>query len=157
MSNKRSLNRYGFTLVELLCVVCTVGLGTAAAAPKVNSTVHKTRIRSAGSAVNNAMMAARQSATLRGCSAVVHLGSGPNANIWVTTCKMSRTGVDTVSMNNVSSKFGVSLSSTSDSIVVTPVGLRADRVATTIKIRNTHGTTSDSVVVDVTGRVKRAS
>jgi Tfp pilus assembly protein FimT len=147
--------RRGFMFIEVLCVLVATGVAAALAAPRLAKTVDRSRLRTAGNLVGNAVGRAKIVAATRGCEAVVHIGSGSDAQVWVTSCKTSGRGIDTLTANQVAAAFRGSVTTTLDSIGFSPAGVRTARERVIIRLVDDEGAVADSVVIDPVGRVKR--
>jgi prepilin-type N-terminal cleavage/methylation domain-containing protein len=122
----RDMKRYshGFTLLEMLLVLTIIGAVTAIAMPRVKNGMVSESVRAARRAVVTHLSRARAVASSRGCRAVVHVVAGASARVWVTTCGPAGTGVDTLgAVEEVGSKFKVTVVSSVDSITYAPNGL----------------------------------
>ena len=147
--------RRGFMLIEILCVLVATGVAAALAAPHLRRTVDRSRLRSAGTLVGNAVGRAKIVAATRGCDAVVHIGSGTEARVWVTACNTKGRGIDTLSTNHVAAAFKGSVATTLDSVSFTAAGVRTTRERVIVRLLDGDGAVADSVVIDPVGRVKR--
>ena len=147
--------RRGFMLIEILCVLVATGFAAALAAPRLQKTVDRSRLRGAGNLVGSAVSRAKLVAASRGCDAVVHIGSGPDAKVWVTACKASGGGIDTLTTNEVATAFKGSVATTLDSISFTSAGVRTTRERVIVRFIDGDGEVADSVVIESVGRVKR--
>jgi prepilin-type N-terminal cleavage/methylation domain-containing protein len=144
--------RGGFSLIEMLTGLVIVSILVAAAMPRARNALIAGNIRSARQTVSAAATTARAAAVARGCRTTLHL---PNSGaIWVTGCRRFGPGIDTLGpVDSISKRFSVSLNSTTDSIVFTPRGLRADVQATVIRFTKSTYSGMDSVVISPIGRV----
>jgi prepilin-type N-terminal cleavage/methylation domain-containing protein len=148
--------RRGFVLAELLVVLVATGVAAAMAAPRLQKTVGQSRVRNAGTAIGNAVARAKIVATSRGCDAVVHINSGPAAEVWLTTCKRSGSGVDTLKTDRIGAAYKVTVATAADSIAFSPVGTRTGRETTVVTISEASGGYTDSLTIDPLGGVKRS-
>lgn len=147
-----TIRRTGATLIELALMMTIAGVTAGLAVPRLQSTISRVDLRAATGHVANAVATARLTAANRGCNAVLHL-DGSTSRVWITTCRPTGTGIDTVGSDYLSARFKVALSSSADSIRFLPSGTRADW--TTTSVRLTHSTlgASDSLRIDALGRV----
>src|ERR1051325_6726944 len=99
--------RTGVTVVEVMTVFVIAGVAAGLAAGRMGTNVRRARLRSALDLVANTVSVARTVPTARSCRTVVHLAAEPPATVWVTSCKRSGDGVDTVAVRRVSSYSGV--------------------------------------------------
>lgn len=113
----------GFTLIETLVAIVILSAMFAVAVPRVRASVIKEAVRGARIAVSTQLASARGAASHRSCPSTIHLASGANAVVWVTSCNGAV--LDTVSMDRLSDRYGVTVSTTVDSIVFSPTGLAA--------------------------------
>ncbi|KPJ92547.1 MAG: hypothetical protein AMS18_07215 [Gemmatimonas sp. SG8_17] len=118
------LSRSGFTVTELIIAIVIVGLVSAFAIPKVKSGMAAERLRSARRSVTTHLATTRGTASGRGCRSVMHIRGGANARLWVTSCTVGGGGVDTIgSVENLSDRYGVTLTTTGDSVIFNSNGL----------------------------------
>ena len=146
------LKRRGFTMVELVLTMSIAGVAVGLAAPRLQTSVGRIAMRSATSHVTNAVAAARLTAANRGCPAVLHL-DGTTSRVWITSCRPSGAGQETVSSDYMKSRFKVAMSASADSVRFIPTGTRADWSTTTIRFQHQTLSLSDSVRIDALGRV----
>ena len=150
------LKRRGFTLMELMCAATIMGVGMALAAPKLQTNVYRTNLRSAVAQMGSAVAATRMTAANRGCAATLHFTTGTAAKLWITSCKSTgAAGLDTVSTDKIAARFNVSVAAATDSIRFMPNGLRSEWTTTAIRFTHQNITLSDSIQVDALGRVMR--
>jgi prepilin-type N-terminal cleavage/methylation domain-containing protein len=151
------MRRTGFTFMELMVVVVIVGVIAMMGFPKIKDAIDKTNVRSARSAAGTYVATARQAAIQRGCRGVVHF-SASAGTLWVTVCpRLSTTGsgtIDTIGVVSMLAKlYGVTVSSTRDSVQFDPRGLNLDNTTTTtVQFAGASGRT-DSIVVNQLGKV----
>jgi Tfp pilus assembly protein FimT len=147
--------RHGFMFIEVLCVLVATGVAAALAAPRLQRTVDRSRVRTAASLLSNAVARAKVVATSRNCEAVVRIESGTHARVLVTACKRSGAGADTVSTSQVASAFNGRVTTTSAAIGFNSSGVRTVRETTVVKLIDADGVLAGSVIIDPVGRVKR--
>ena len=150
------MSRSGFSTIEMAIVLAIIGIIALMGFPKIRSTLDKTNVRSARTAVGTLVATARAAAIQRGCVGVVHFAA-TNATVWVTTnCALK---VDTVSgVQRLATRFKVSLAATRDSLRFDPRGLSMDNLGSTntvIRFTGSVGGNADSTVVSPMGKVMR--
>jgi prepilin-type N-terminal cleavage/methylation domain-containing protein len=154
------MRRSGFTTIEMIIVVVMIGVIAAIGFPRIRRALNKTNVRSARVFLSTAVATARASAVQRGCRAVVHISSGAGATVWVTACPRRNPGagtVDTVGgVEQLASRYNVTLTPTRDSIQYDPRGLSMDNVSTTVRIQGNVATDRDSVLINTLGKVVRS-
>jgi prepilin-type N-terminal cleavage/methylation domain-containing protein len=118
------LRRHGYTVFELLLVMTIIGAVAALAIPRFKEPMIREQIRSARRATVTQFAMARGAAASRGCRAAVHVVGGVAARTWVTTCLPAGGGVDTIgAVQQVSSKYSVSVVTSVDSVQFAPNGI----------------------------------
>jgi prepilin-type N-terminal cleavage/methylation domain-containing protein len=119
-----SPNSRGFTFVEMLIVMVLMSAVMAMAFPRLQDVAVKEAVRGARLAVGTQLAKARGAAATRGCAATLHVVQGSSARVWITSCPTTGTGIDTVgAVEFLSSKHGVTVASTLDSITFAPSGI----------------------------------
>lgn len=152
------MGRSGFTAIELLIVVILVGVILAIGFPKMHQAVDSANVRATRVEVTTFTALARADAVQRGCRGVIHFAYGAASGAWVTACPRYNVGagtVDTVASDNVQNRYGVSLTSTSDSVQFDPRGLRTDNNTTIVRFTGNVSNTTDSVTINPVGKVVR--
>jgi prepilin-type N-terminal cleavage/methylation domain-containing protein len=153
------MERSGFTTIEMIIVVVLIGVMTAIGFPKIRAALDKTNVRSTRVFLGTAAVTARQSAVARGCRAVAHFTSGTGGTVWVTACPRLRPGVGTVdtlgSVEQLASRYNVTLTATRDSVQFDPRGLSMDNVETIVRIVGNAGASKDSLRINPIGKVVR--
>jgi Tfp pilus assembly protein FimT len=140
----------GFTVVELLWVIVIMGLMGAMGIPRIRGALQKQNVKSARVAGVAYIVKARAAAVQRGCRATVHVRS--TGLIWVTVCKTSGPGIDTLgSVDDLKARYGVTVSATRDSIQFDPRGLSLGNQSGTVFVSN--AVAADSIVINAVGRV----
>ena len=147
-------SRRGFTLVETLMVIVVVSLCGLIAIPKFNDALSQNTLNSTRSKVIAAYAAARANSTTTGRATYLHVH---NNKLYVTALPRRKTtgaGVqDTVVyVENLYTKYGVSVASTIDSVRIDRNGIGGSAAAT---IQLTKGGRKDSVFISQYGRVTK--
>jgi prepilin-type N-terminal cleavage/methylation domain-containing protein len=145
-------HRHGFTLVETLMVIVVVGLAGLIAIPKFNDALSQNTLHGTRAKVVAAYAAARANSTTSGRATYLHVHDN---NLYVTALprrKTTGTGVqDTVvPVENLYTKYGVTVVSTQDSVRIDRNGIGGSGVAT---IRLQKGGREDIVSISQYGRV----
>jgi Tfp pilus assembly protein FimT len=149
-----SQSRRGFTLLELMVGLATTAAFTLIATPKITQIFDRAQVKSARTATFNRLMAARLAAQQGGRLAVFRVS--PAGLIW-TEAQPRLVAVfgsvrDTLGpVTDLPGQYGLSVSSTVDSIVFDPRGLGTGSGT----IRFTRGAAADSVFVTGLGSVVR--
>ena len=147
------MQRSGFTTIEMVIVVVLIGLIAAIGFPKIRQSLDKANVRSARAAVGTIAATAQAAAIQRGCRGVIHF-LATNATVWVTTnCP---TKVDTVSgVQQLGTRFKVTLVATRDSVRYDPRGLSLDNLTTNtvVRLAGSVGSNLDSTVINPLGKV----
>lgn len=153
MRTHSRLTSRGFTFMELMVVVAVIGIMLAVALPYLRTSTVKGAVRGAADAVTALHAAARMSAIQRGRTAKLVIPSGANKAFIVAT-KVTSTGIDTVGkVLNLASQFGVTITSTSDTIAFSPRGVSTNGSSVTIVI--SKSTFYDTLKVSRGGRLLR--
>jgi len=130
------MRRSGFTTIELIIVIAIMAIITLIGFPKILRTLDKTNVRSARDALGTLAATARA--------------------VWVTTA--CPTKVDTVSgVQNLTTRFKVTLSASRDSVQYDPRGLSMDGFSsnTVVRLTGSNSTNQDSVMINTIGKVVR--
>jgi prepilin-type N-terminal cleavage/methylation domain-containing protein len=148
------MRRSGFSTIELAIVLAIIGIIVLIGFPKIRQTLDKTNVRSARTAVATLVATARAAAIQRGCVGVVHFAA-TNATVWVTTSCPAK--VDTVSgVEQLATRFKVTLVATRDSLRYDPRGLSMDNLGssnTIVRLTGSVASSLDSVIVSPMGKV----
>jgi prepilin-type N-terminal cleavage/methylation domain-containing protein len=143
----------GFSLIEVLVVLTLVAAMMAIAVPYFKNTTAKAGARTAADAIVALHARARAGAILRGRTANLVLASGTNKAV-VVAAKVTGSGVDTLGkVVDLAAQYGVTVTSSSDSIGFSPRGLGTNVSTVTIVI--TKSGFSDTLKVSRGGRMKR--
>jgi prepilin-type N-terminal cleavage/methylation domain-containing protein len=149
------MNRSGVTVIELVIVVALIGIITLIGFPKIRQSLDRTNLRSARDAVGTLAATARSAAIQRGCRGVLHFTATP-PTVWVTTACPAK--VDTVSgVQDLKTRFNVTLSASRDSVQYDPRGLSMDgfNSNTVVRLTGSVTTNQDSVMINPIGKVVR--
>ncbi|HEV2671328.1 MAG TPA: type II secretion system protein [Gemmatimonadales bacterium] len=150
------MRREGFTLLETLIVLVVVGLMLSIGLPKIRSALQKTNVRSARVSFGGAAARARATALARGCLTTVNYTSGTAGRVWVTTCKVSGVGTDTVGpVELLAARYSVSIASATSSLQYDPRGISLGFQPRTVSFTSTTGNVKDSTMINELGRVVR--
>ena len=153
------LGRSGATAVEMILVATIIGLLTAMGFPQMRQALDKAGVRAARADVTTFTALARASAVQRGCRSVMHLASGANSRVWVTACPRHVPGpgsVDTVApIDDVQSRYHVSLTATDDSVQFDPRGMRVDYRTTVVRFTGAGAASADSLTINPLGKAVR--
>ncbi len=141
----------GFSFVQPLVAMTIMGTMMGLGYPKLKDSVAKEAVRSARREVTTQVAITREVAAQRGCSATLHIDEGAASRVWVTACSVNGPGVDTVgAVEQLSTRFGVEMESSTASIVFTPQGLR--RGMTWVGMSFSLAGHSDTLAISPVGR-----
>jgi prepilin-type N-terminal cleavage/methylation domain-containing protein len=149
------MRRSGFTTIEMVIVVVLIGLIAMIGFPKISKMLDKTNVRSARDAVGTLAATARVAAIQRGCRSALHFTASPST-VWVTTACPAK--LDTVSgVQNLTTRFKVTLAASRDSVQYDPRGLSMDgfNSNTVVRLTGSVATNMDSVMINPIGKVVR--
>jgi prepilin-type N-terminal cleavage/methylation domain-containing protein len=151
--------RGGFTLVETMLAVVIVSILSLVAYPKLRSSMIKSNLRGARTQVANMLTAARSAAAQGGRSTWL-IFNGNVARIEASPRrKVGGSGTrDTVgTLINLNTVYGatVSLSGGNTQVAYDPRGLATGMVGGNVKISLSKNGYTDSVYVDMLGRVRK--
>jgi Tfp pilus assembly protein FimT len=139
--------------MELMIVVTIMGLMLAVALPYLHNQTSKTAARSAADAVTALHARARMAAISRGRTAKLVIPAGTN-KVLVVAGKVATAGLDTLGhVVDLAGQYGVTITSTSDTIAFSPRGIGNFGSAITIIISKSGF--SDTLIVSRGGRLKR--
>lgn len=141
----------GFTLIELLLVIVIAGLLMGVAIPTFLKFSDKSALRSAGVAVSSLHARARIAAIQRGRNTRLKMSATSNT-MWIVSTNAAGTGLDTIgTVENLNSRFGITFTTTRDSLTFTPRGIGFETSGTTIILLK--GTKADTLTVTAAGRM----
>ncbi len=145
--------RRGFTMIEMLIVVVVIGLMLRVALPYLRTGIAKANVTGALSAIASLHSVARTSAIQKGRTAVLVVDHA-NAKALVLLKKTGSTAFDTVgSVVDLASRWGVTVTTTTDSTVFTPLGIgQGSANNTIITLRSGF---ADTLVISTAGRLIR--
>lgn len=142
--------RAGFTLPEVLITMTIMAVTTGMAVPHIHKTLEREAVRGAKVTLATHIARARGVAASRGCHGVMHVFDGSDSRVWVTSCSLTGAGVDTVGMvDGLSDRYGVSISTSTDSITFSPIGLA---ISGWFEAELSKGETVDTLAVSAAGR-----
>lgn len=144
----------GFSFIELMVVLLMIATLVGVALPYFRNVSSKTAAREAGDAIAALQASARMSAIQRGRSTALRIPASTN-KAYVTAVKVTSSGIDTVGkVVDLNEQYGVTVSSTSDSIGFSPRGI--GNLGSTVTIVITKGAFAESLTIAVGGRLKRS-
>ena len=142
-------------MMEMIIVLVIMGLVIAMTLPKIHGVLQKTNVRSARIAFGALASKARAVAVQRGCTATLNFTTGSAGNVWVTACKVTGSGTDTVgTVNPLATRFGTSISSSSSAVQYDPRGISVGNTSYTVVFTASTGD-KDSAMINPLGRVTR--
>ena len=144
-------HRTGFTLLEVIITITIMTATMGMAAPHIRHTLEREAVRGAKIMLATQVARTRGVAASRGCRAVMHVVDGADARVWVTSCAIGGTALDTVgTVVRLSDSYGIALTANRDSITFTPTGIITSAGWFTVEL--TKGETVDSLAVSAAGR-----
>jgi prepilin-type N-terminal cleavage/methylation domain-containing protein len=145
--------RRGFSFMELMVVVTMIGIMLAVALPYLRSSTSKASARGAADAVTALHSRARMAAISRGRSAKLVIPSGTN-KVLVIASKVTTSGIDTLGkVVDLAGQYGVTITSTSDTVSFSPRGIGTFSSLITIIISKSGF--SDTLKISRGGRLQR--
>lgn len=142
--------RAGFTLPEVLITMAIITTTTALAILPMQQTLEREAVRSAKLLLATHIARARGVAASRGCRGVMHVVAGSSSRVWITSCSLTGTGVDTIgTVDELSDRYGVSITANLDSITFSPTGLATSGW---FEAGFSKGATVDTLAVSAIGR-----
>ncbi len=146
------MGRKGFSTIELIVVILLIGVIASIGFPRLRDGLEKQNVRSAKALIATLAATARGAAVQRGCSATLNFSVD---SVWVTACGVNPPAalVQVGTKKLVGDEFGVTLNSTSGSVVYDPRGIATVFQATTVRVIGPHY--RDSVIINEVGKVKK--
>jgi Tfp pilus assembly protein FimT len=155
------MSRSGFTTIEMIIVVILIGLITMIGFPRMRAALQKSNVRSTRVALAGLTSIARAAAVQRGCRAAVHFRTGASGvgRSWVTACPRTKAGAGTVDtlggVEQLATRYSVTLTTTRDSVQFNPRGLNMDFLQTVVRVQGAIAEAKDSTVINQVGKVTR--
>lgn len=141
----------GFTIIELLTVVVIVGIMMGVAFPFLRRSSDRGGVTESAVVISSMHARAKLAAIQRGRVTRLKMDAGSNT-MWVTSSRAAGTGVDTIGrVENLNDRFGITFTTTRDSLAFTPRGIGTETSGTTIII--TKGTAADTLTISAAGRL----
>lgn len=137
--------RPAFTTIELLVAVTILAIVLAVALPRAQAIADRSAVRSAGRDARHVFGFAHRRAVILGMRVAVWIDSGARTLV-------VGDGEGEMLSRPLGATYGVSLSSTRDSMAYTPLGLGWGAANLTLIIR--RGRAADTVTISRLGRVK---
>jgi prepilin-type N-terminal cleavage/methylation domain-containing protein len=145
-------SRRGFTLIETLIALVVMSLGFLIAIPRVRNAFAQNTMVNTRAKVISLYSTARAVSSSSGRVTYLHLN---NNRVYVTAQPRRKAGggtIDTIGVpENVSTLYGVTISTTADSVKIDQTGIGATAGTTTIRF--TKGSYKDSIRISPYGRV----
>jgi len=141
----------GFTLIEMIMVVVIVGLMMGIAIPFLRNSSDRGGVTESAVVISSMHARAKLAAIQRGRVTRLKMNAS-QSTMWVTASKTSGSGVDTVgNVENLSDRFGITFTTTRDSLTFTPRGIGTESSGTTIVIAK--GSAADTITISAAGRL----
>lgn len=132
-------------------VVIIVGAMMAVAIPYLMRSSDRGGVTEATVAISTMHARAKLASIQRGRLTRLKL-SPSTSRMWIVATKATGTGLDTIgSVEDMGSRFGITFTSTRDSLVFTPRGIGTENSGTTIVIAK--GSVRDTITVSAAGRL----
>lgn len=153
--------RSGFSTIEMLIVVILIGIVATMGFPRMRAALQKSNVRSTRVALAGLTAMARAAAVQRGCKGTVHFraGAAGTGRAWVTACPRTKPGAGTVdtlgAVEQLASRYNVTITPTRDSVQFNPRGLNMDFVTTVVRIQGAIASAKDSTLINQLGKVVR--
>jgi type II secretion system protein H len=145
----------GFTAIEMVLVIVIAGIMMAIAIPFLRNASEKTSTRGAGDEISRLYATARATSIQRGKTAWLVLDAGAGT-VMVIAKQVNGTAIDTiVKPDNLNTRYKVTFTTSTDSLVFTPRGIGANLATTTVVLSSTTGGVVDTVLIYATGKIKR--
>lgn len=143
----------GFSLIEMVIVIVVIGVLLTVSMPYFRSASLKSDLRAGIDAIASLHATAKATAIQRGRMARLVLASS-TSSAYVVANDASGSGVDTVGVvENLDSRFGVSFTTSRDTLSFTPRGIGTELSGTTIIV--TKSSLSDTITISAAGRLSR--
>ena len=139
----------GFTLVEILVVITIVGILLSVVVPRYGSVAAAMRVHSAKQEMSSMLTQARATAIQTDRTVQVI-----RSNNLVTLVSVNGAIRTTISQQDLGTQFGITLSSTKDTVGYDSRGMVAGN-SVTLKFVVTNGVTRDSVCLMALGTISR--
>jgi len=153
MRNQHVQSQLGFSFMELMVVITVIGIMLAVALPYLRTSTSKASARGAADAVTALHARARMAAISRGRTAKLVIPAGTN-KVLVIASKVTTTGIDTLGkVVDLAGQYGVTITSTSDTVSFSPRGIGTFNSAITIIISKSGF--SDTLRISRGGRLSR--
>lgn len=144
----------GFTLIEMVIVVVLIGVLTTVALPFFRRSTVRADVSGAMDAVSAVHAVAKATAIQRGRTTRLVMQHSSAYKVWVIATKVTGTGVDTIGrVEDLGSRFGVTYTTSRDTLTFTPRGIGADPSGTTVII--SKGGILDTLTISAAGRLSR--
>lgn len=138
-------------MIEMLLVIVIAGLMMGIAIPTFLRFSDRNALNSAAVAVSSLHARARLASIQRGRTTRLKMNKD-QSKMWVVATNAAGTGLDTVgSVENLNTRFGITFTTTRDSLTFTPRGIGYETSATTIIL--SKGTKADTLTVTAAGRM----
>lgn len=145
----------GFTAIEMVIVIVVAGIMMAISVPFLRNTSQKTSVSGAADEISRLYATARAASIARGKLAWLVLDPS-TSSVLVVAKQVNGTGIDTVSQaDNLATRYKVTFTTSTDSLVFTPRGVGANLVTTTVILSSTTGGVVDTVYIYPTGKIVR--
>ncbi len=145
----------GFTAIEMVMVIVIAGIMMAIVIPILRNTGPRTKAHGAADEISRLYATARATSIQRGKMAWLIMDPA-TSNVMVVAKQVGGTAIDTiVKPDNLNSRYSVTFTSSTDSLVFTPRGIGANLSMTTVIISTTTGGVVDTVRIYPTGKIVR--
>ncbi|MBK8250576.1 MAG: type II secretion system protein [Gemmatimonadetes bacterium] len=142
----RSLGRHGGSLIELLLAMVVLGLAALVALPPFRSAQDRLAAEGAAAQAVRSLMDGRDHAVRRSERTALRMDTA-SARLSIVA------GPETVAVHDLGAVFGVTLSTTRDSIAWSPLGLGYG--AANARLIVARGQAAETITVSRLGRVRR--
>ncbi len=145
----------GFTVIEMLMVIVIAGIMMAVAIPFLRNTSQRTSVHGAADEISRLYATARATSIQRGKLSWLVLDP-TSSTAMVIAKQVTGAGIDTISKpDNLTKRYGVTFTASTDSLIFTPRGVGANLVSTTVILSSTTGGIVDTVWIYPTGKIVR--